>query len=373
MFKLNRAVVEWFNKIFTDAYKLVGFLILAVILIGLISYFVLNIFYMTSTRWVAPVILSASHERVIRLNGELTQQINNHDRLVSERSEIKAEKVYIERALQAQEAFRQQLRAAMKSELDGRKGELRQVQMLMGDYQKSGKESEDTLKDFKDLNVEQLTSEYEANLIDRQAFVDGTFSLSQMENARLSRQARKLQVAARGAQLTREVAALEEALKNPEELSLPDDSATRLTFEVVSMLREYRNSALEAGRLRADGETVSERIAMLDKSIERYQRLQNEIENSPYLRAMNEQVAIAFVPYDNLSDAEVGRKVYGCSLGLVWCREVGSVERVLDGEVTADHPLYSERVRGRMVELELKDPTWAQKKALFTGRAPLLI
>lgn len=389
MFKIDRSIIEWLNKFFTDAYKILGFVILAAILMGLVSYFTLNLFYLTSTHWVAPVILSANHEKVIQLNGELTRHGYRHERLIAERGEIRARATYTEHALQAQEAFRTQLRSAVKSELEGRKSELAKVNNLMGDFQKSGKLSAEALKDYKDMSYEQLAEEYKANLIDRQAFVDGTYTLTQVDNARLTRESRKIQAAARREQLMREVAALESVLDEPakdedgpdggedggvaEFVELPLDPTTPLTFEVLAMLREYRASSLEAAKLRAEHESVDERIAMLDASIARYEQMEAEIKRSPYLRAMEQKVAIAFVPYENLEDAQAGTKIYGCSLGLIWCRQVGSIAQVLEGEVTATHPLYNEQVRGQMVELQLDDPTWAEKKALFTGRAPLFI
>src|SRR5690554_30469 len=385
MFKIDRSIIEWLNKFFTDAYKILGFVILAAILVGLVSYFTLNLFYLTSTHWVAPVILSANHEKVIQLNGELTRHGYRHERLIAERGEIRARATYTEHALQAQEAFRTQLRSAVKSELEGRKSELAKVNNLMGDFRKSGKLSAEALKDYKDMSYAQLAEEYKANLIDRQTFVDGTYSLSQVDNARLTRESRKIQAAARREQLMREVAALESVLDEPDKaedgedggvaefVELPLDPTTPLTFEVLAMLREYRASSLEAAKLRAEHESVDERIAMVDASIARYERMENEIKRSPYLRAMEQKVASAFIPYENLEGAQAGSKIYGCSLGLIWCRQVGSIAQVLEGEVTAIHPLYNDQVRGQMVELKLDDPTWAEKKALFTGRAPFFI
>jgi hypothetical protein len=373
MFKLNRSVVELLNKFFTDAYKVVGFVILASILLGLASYFALNIFYLTSTRWVAPVILSASYEKVIRLNGELAQYMYRHDKLTVERRQISAQLAYIDDALRAQEAFRSQLRAAMESEMQASRAELAEFRQLVGNFDETDKLGSDALEDYEDVSYKKLTEEFEANLIDRQTFVDGAYSLSQVENARLTRKARKIQIDSRRTQLAREVAALETALDGASPAELPAKPPAALTFEVVTMLREFRSSELESAKLRAERKTLEETVAMLDESIARYDRLQDEIKNSPYLRAMEEQVAIAFVPYTNLEDARAGSEIYGCSLGMLWCRQVGVVESVLEGEVTAQHPLYNEKVRGQMVELDLSDPSWAEEEALFTGGAPFLL
>ena len=46
-------------------YKIAGIFALAVILIGLIAYVVVNIFYFFDSSWVRPVILSPRHEKVM--------------------------------------------------------------------------------------------------------------------------------------------------------------------------------------------------------------------------------------------------------------------------------------------------------------------
>lgn len=81
---------------------------------------------------------------------------------------------------------------------------------------------------------------------------------------------------------------------------------------------------------------------------------------------------MAFVPYDNIENVEAGESLYGCSLGLFWCTRVGSIARILNGEVTRKHPIRNLILRGAMVEIELGDPRWARKELLHIGGAPLL-
>jgi hypothetical protein len=52
---------------------------------------------------------------------------------------------------------------------------------------------------------------------------------------------------------------------------------------------------------------------------------------------------------------------------------VGSVARILDGEVTRKHPIRNLVLRGAMLELELEDADWAQKDLLHLGDAPFFL
>ena len=95
----------------------------------------------------------------------------------------------------------------------------------------------------------------------------------------------------------------------------------------------------------------------VDGSIERYDHLLAAIKSSPYLKAIEGNLTVAFVPYANIDNISPGIAIYGCHLGLLWCSQVGSVSRVLDGEVNRKHPIRNVILRGAMVEVELL-PTW---------------
>ena len=102
-------------------------------------------------------------------------------------------------------------------------------------------------------------------------------------------------------------------------------------------------------------------------------QLLKAIEESPYLRAISRNVTVAFVPYENLDNAAPGTPLFGCSLGLLWCHEVGTVREVLEGEVVMKHPIRHTMLRGVMVELKLRDERWARDELLLLGRPPLLL
>ena len=54
-----------------DPYKLVGFAVLTVIALALLSYLGANVFYWFSTSWIEPTVISPTDDRVLALSAQL--------------------------------------------------------------------------------------------------------------------------------------------------------------------------------------------------------------------------------------------------------------------------------------------------------------
>ena len=96
------------------------------------------------------------------------------------------------------------------------------------------------------------------------------------------------------------------------------------------------------------------------------------LEASPYLKAINQKIVLAFVPYQNLRNVKIGTKLYGCAWGLVACSNVGKVTAVLEGEVDNVHPHDESIQRGVMVEIDVSSSA-AGDSVLFAGGKPLFL
>jgi hypothetical protein len=96
----------------------------------------------------------------------------------------------------------------------------------------------------------------------------------------------------------------------------------------------------------------------------------NRLAQSPYLKAIESKVTLAFIANQNLRNIKLGTPLYGCFWGLVWCHKVGTVKAVLDGEVQDIHPHDENVQRGLMLEIDVSD--WGASEAvLFAGSKPL--
>jgi hypothetical protein len=115
---------------------------------------------------------------------------------------------------------------------------------------------------------------------------------------------------------------------------------------------------------------LAQRLESLKLRIKDEDALVNRLSQSPYLKAMEQQVVLAFVPYQNTSNAKPGASLYGCRGGLVACHKVGKVTVVLEGEVQETHPHDESVQRGVMVEIEVSKDG-ANESVLFAGSKPL--
>jgi hypothetical protein len=132
---------------------------------------------------------------------------------------------------------------------------------------------------------------------------------------------------------------------------------------------------LDQAKLDKENETgrrapLESQLTTLGLRIKDQEQVVQRLESSPYLRAVNGKVVLAFVPYTN-HHVGVGTKLYGCSWGLVVCHRVGKVKATIDGEVQDIHPHDQSVQRGIMVEIELSTPSAEGNTVLFAGGKPL--
>jgi hypothetical protein len=240
-------------------YKIAGLIALTAILVGLLSFLIVNIFYFFDHSWVRPVVLTRSHQKVVEAQTQLADAKLRHSTFLTEKADLEEELNRIERTVKSSD------------------------------------------KMIADVTAAQV-----------------------------------------------------EAPKTPEQwlLRLKVDEA-QLEKENLLGRRAPLQQKLEALKLRLQDQ---------DKLVGR-------LSQSPYLKAVDHRVVLAFVPYDN-KHMKVGAKLYGCSWGLVACSNVGKITAILDGEVTNQHPNNESTHRGQLVEVDVSE--WAAgQTVLFAGGKPL--
>ncbi len=86
-------------------YKIAGLIALTAILVGLISFLIVNIFYFFDHSWVRPVVLTESHQKVVEAQTQLADAKLRASQFSTEQVEIEAQLAELERTVKAADKF----------------------------------------------------------------------------------------------------------------------------------------------------------------------------------------------------------------------------------------------------------------------------
>ncbi len=342
------------QKLIVSAYRMLGFAILTIIVVVLIGYIANTMFFYLSSSWVVPMQVSATDEKVVALQAQLSEQLNTRDRLADELNQA-------ERSIAAQQSFQLEFAKAIKMDLDGRKAALGRVRELANNAASTRRAIKSQNAAYAGNTRRRMKQEFEAGLIDRNAMLSGGVQLAALTSSNLSLAERQAEFETRAAELEATTRSLDAILSN-----VDGDSA--LSYEVLRIKQEYAASRLDLAKAIESRNTIKSSLGRQDKIV-------SKLKGSSYLRAVEDGAAVAFVPYSNLSNVEKGTGVYACKVGMVFCHHVGDVIEVLQGEVQFKHPQRDKMLRGQMVEMKLdeEDDDAAAGDVLYVGGKPLFI
>jgi hypothetical protein len=207
----------------------------------------------------------------------------------------------------------------------------------------------DMLAEQQDL-TSKAQKDVQAGLISRGEFSKQQQALSQVQLALLdnTRAMSKGQSALAETQFAQQALSEQSAPQMPE-LVTRQEQMIRVDLEIVRIEAERRAKA-------AQRDALVERVAQVDEMVQ-------QIEERPLFQAVEHDLELAFVPYTQLAGVTPGAEVYNCLWGLVWCKAVGTVSQMVQGEVVQADP-WGSQVRGEYVVLNLTDHDAARAKTL---------
>jgi hypothetical protein len=334
------------------AYRLLGFTILTVIVLALVSYLVTTAFFYMSDSWVVPMAISPTDEKVVTLQSQLAERQTTRDRTAAELDQA-------ERAIQVQQEFQAEFAKAIKSDLEGRKAALAKMYQLANQAASTRARIKNANSAYATAAQRRMAEEWKAGLIDRDSMLNGKFQQAQISSSNLSLAERQAEYETRAADLESQTKSLEALLDEA------GHDGGAMSYDVLRIKQEYEASRLETQR-------AIENRDMLKAALIREDKLVNALKQSSYIKAMSDGAQVAFVPYSNIKNVSKGAGVYGCALTMVFCRKVGTVLEVIPGEVTSKHPNRDKSLRGQMIELKLEGDS-ATDDVLFVGGRPLFI
>lgn len=156
-------------------------------------------------------------------------------------------------------------------------------------------------------------------------------------------------------------------------IAAADPEARMSPYESLMLARAREQAIGEQAFANDRRATLEQQLVSLAENITRYEHLVAQSKDSPYIRAMEGSMTVAFVPYENVHNASPGTPIYGCKWGLVRCSRVGKVLSKLEGEVQDAHPHDKGVRRGVMLEVQLDEAWAAEDNALFVGSKPFWI
>ncbi|PTL76928.1 hypothetical protein [Vitiosangium sp. GDMCC 1.1324] len=361
---MNQRIVNKINTLAVNAYKTLGSVLLALILLGLVSYLGVQTFFFVGHAWLTPTVVSPTDPQILQLNTQLAQQAAARDKLLADRRDMETRLEQAQRLLGTEKDFQERFRLALGSEREARAKALRRLAMLRQEYQQAAQEISESNRAYAGMARTRTEALYKARMLEREDRLTANHQLAQMAQSNLSLAEGSAELQTRLEALKRELDGFDASLGG---------KARGLTTEVLLLEREYTRSVLEVARAESERTHLEESLRSLDEAVARYDTLLATIRGSPWMEAIERGVTVGFVPYENLENAAPGTPLYRCALTLLWCREVGMVGHALQGEVTVKHPVRQTMLRGVMVELELRDEHWAREQLLHLGRPPLLL
>lgn len=366
---MNQRVANKINAFAVSAYKFLGSVLLGLIMLGLISFLTVQGFFLVSRGWVTPTVISPVDERILTLNTQVAAQTSARDHVLAERRTVENRMADAERVIAAERAFQQRFQVALRSERNARDRVAKRLASLRREYNSTRAEILESNRAFSGLTRVRTDALYGARLLEQEDKLTINHHLAQLAQSNLSLAQTAVDMETRVELLNREIAGLAAVQDGLGKDTLPDG----MTSDVLLLEREYTQSALEQARAEATLKSLQQDLKALDDVALRYDTLIASLRASPYLKAIEKNLTVAFVPYENLSNAQQGTPLYSCAAKLFWCREVGVIGRMLEGEVSLKHPIRQYMLRGVMVELQLTDEPAAREDLLHLGRPPMLL
>jgi hypothetical protein len=338
--------IAWGTYI-VKAYRLIGFIILTLIVLALASYVARTIFFSVNESWIVPKRISPQDPQVVAVSEKLAAA-------QAEKNRLSAELATQEGKLAAHSNYEAGFAKAIASDLAVREKSLEQLSQLAGRYASLKAKATASTTPWSNAASARLDKAYRAGLIDQQDMLSGRLTVTQAETARMGIVGEQASLQGQVAQLALEVSSLR---------ALATGKGEIVSYDVFKIKQSYELAMLEAKQARQGRDNA--KVALVKQS-----DIVAGIIDSPLLRAANSGESMAFVPYDNAGNVTKGSRVYACRTMLLWCRDVGEVTAVVDGETTAGHPLHDRPLRGSLVSLKLGDSDAATKQVLYVGHKP---
>ncbi|HLK54818.1 MAG TPA: hypothetical protein VKU42_15265, partial [Candidatus Angelobacter sp.] len=320
--------------VLVSSYRLISVVILSAILLGLASYLLLTIFYFFNQSWIEPRIISPTDAQVLALSGQLSQVTLVREQLAAQRIDLLVKLRDATRKAADNNQFQKDVKQTAKQVVNDNLGKLASVQEVDRSFKSEAPQILDSDQSFTSTALAEAKKLYEAHMISEDEWIARKAQIAQLGASALS-------LKRSSSELEGEKDALRREIDSYSTLVAPGQNQGGLSSDVLQAKRQLNNSKLDEASAKDLSSALYQELSMTDDAIARQDRLLLSIHNIPYLKAAEQKLTVGFVPYTNAGKITPGSPIYGCFLGILFCRQVGHVEEALDGEVVDKHPFFN--------------------------------
>ena len=366
--KIDQGVWQKFVPLVSFVYKKLAITLLSALFLTFVAYGAMIVFFLSNDNWSMPFQLSRGHVLVEKIERDLSSLNLRRNQLRQDLTAATAELKNAERAKRDGALQLLLTKRTVEQEIRSIDAERQEILNQIARQNK-------IVSDFKRLSSgknpgKDLQKRYEKRLITKSELNRSTLAVLETMHRLAAFEGeiatKKLEVARHDNSLAFLNSLLVE-IKKPEihSVQAANSDLAPLARDVITNKTQIASAetALESARLRSD---------QLENSYDVISANLHSLQQTPAARALKAPVTVLFVPYDNADSVETGDPLYSCMLTIVFCSRVGEVGKVIDGETTAVHPLFSKPMRGIFVEADFDAAGLAETELVHAGSAPLL-
>jgi hypothetical protein len=300
-----------------------AFLVISAGLLFLLTWGFIIFFFMFSTSWIAPTVLSSTSDKMLQYD-------TGHASVLQSQSQMRV--ILQQQALSLVTSQKQydQLVAFRDSIQAGKGLEAKKLLDLKNSADLSAKLEQSKLQTEQNLRT---------GLVDKLDAIKEIASIQQFNNTRTDS---------------------EIGLATLKQQLITLDAQILTLSDTITVERQT------IGETQANLQTVGRAIQAL--------------ESSEYGRADKSEtgaINLVFVPYDNFNKVHEGDAIYDCYLMVVLCHQVGTVKHLFKDEQLIEFPIFniklSRTVRGVYAEVDVTKPSAIKSSVWFAGSKPFYI
>ena len=324
------------QRFYLYSYRMIGFIFLVGLISSILWYGFTLLFYMGSSSWAVPTILSPNQERVIN---HLEHVLVLEDHLTKDIAELKT----------------------IKQSLSHKKTLLNIANELQLRVQKTlvsqSKQYEKNSRIFKELGKEKKATVSELMLLaskieGREATIDKELKvglITKEEALAAHLVSNKIR-----SELVDAKAHMQDLRQRSLDFSNAANTLNGSADNMVAMYKVVKKIELEnqIAQLKSDIFSLDITVEQLRKNISKKTKAIHLIKKSPYIRAIKKLTTVAFVPYLNLKHVSAGSPIYSCYLDMIFCYQSGQVTHVYKAEEYFPHPIFKSEIKGQLIGIK---------------------